>query len=124
MKAIRMLALALLGGVVAWRPPSARSSHPRPVRGQPDPVAALKQSIGEGTKKLAQYEWVETTVIKLKGEEKGRTLNRCYYGADGKVQKIPMDQPAPPPAEPSGGASPGAGGGAVKRRSSRTRRTR
>jgi hypothetical protein len=72
----------------AQQPPTAAA-------GQPDPVAALKQSIGEGTKKIARYEWVETIIIKLKGEEKGRKLNRCYYGADGKVQKIPIDQPAP-----------------------------
>ena len=32
----------------------------------------------------------ETTVISLKGEEKSRKLNRCYYGADGKVQKVAM----------------------------------
>ena len=77
-------------------------------------MAALKQSIGEGTKKLAQYEWVETTVIKLKGEEKARKLNRCYYGADGKVQKIPMDQPAPQAQEQGGGRGGRRGGGAVK----------
>ena len=41
-----------------------------------------------------KYEWVETTTISLKGEEKGKKQNRCYYGADGKVQKISIDQPA------------------------------
>ena len=112
MTPIRMLALTLLGSVVALATPLGAQQPPATGGGQPDPVAALKQSIGEGTKKLAQYEWVETTVIKLKGEEKGRTLKRCYYGADGKVQKIAMDQPAPPPAEPSGGRR--RRGGAVK----------
>jgi hypothetical protein len=57
---------------------------------------------------------VETTIIKLKGEEKGRKMNRCYYGADGKVQKIPMDQPAPQAEEQGGGRGRRRGGGAVE----------
>jgi hypothetical protein len=115
MKAICILGIALLGGV--GMAPSLGAQQPPAAGGaQPDPVAALKQSIGEGTKKLAQYEWVETTIIKLKGEEKGRTLNRCYYGADGKVQKIPMDQPAPQAKEQSGGRGGRRGGGAVKQK--------
>ena len=67
---------------------------------QPNPtpqerVAALKQSMQESQTKLRQYEWTETTIISLKGEEKGRTQKRCYYGADGKLQKVPIGTPAP-----------------------------
>jgi hypothetical protein len=113
MKAIRVLGIALLGGAVGMT--TTLGAQQPPAAGQPDPVAALKQSIGEGTKKLAQYEWVETTIIKLKGEEKGRKLNRCYYGADGKVQKVPMDQPAPQEQEQSGSRR-GRRGGAVKQK--------
>jgi hypothetical protein len=114
MKAICILGIALLGAAVGMATTLGAQQPPAAAAGQPDPVAALKQSIGEGTKKLAQYEWVETTIIKLKGEEKGRKLNRCYYGADGKVQKIPMDQPAPQATEQSGGRRGRRGGGAVK----------
>jgi hypothetical protein len=115
MKAIRIVGGALLAGTVsmamlaAQQPPAASA-------GQPDHVAALKQSLAEGTKKLAQYEWVETTIIKLKGEEKSRKLNRCYYGADGKVQKTPIDQPAPNAQEQGGGRGGRRGGGAIKER--------
>ena len=117
MKAIRILGIALLGGSVGMATTVGARQQPAAGGAPPDPVAALKQSIGEGTKKLAQYEWVETTVIKLKGEEKARKLNRCYYGADGKVQKIPMDQPAAPPAKEQGGGRGGRrGGGAVKQK--------
>jgi hypothetical protein len=114
MKAIRILRIALLGGTVGMATTLGAQQPPTASGAQPDPVAALKQSIGEGTKKLAQYEWVETTIIKLKGEEKGRTLNRCYYGADGKVQKIPMDQSTPQATEQIGGRGRRRGGGAVK----------
>jgi hypothetical protein len=71
--------------------------------GAQDPVAALKQSLQEGQVLIRQYEWVETTVISLKGEEKARKQNRCYYGADGKVQKVALGEPAPPQQAGGGG---------------------
>jgi hypothetical protein len=58
-------------------------------------VVALKASLTASQAILKQYEWVETTVISLKGEEKSRQMDRCYHGADGKVQKVPLTAPAP-----------------------------
>ena len=113
MKAIRILGVALLGGTVGMATTLSAGQQPAAAAGQPDPVAALKQSIGDGTKKLAQYEWVETTVVKLKGEEKTRKQNRCYYGADGKVQKVAIGD-APKSEQGAGGGRPGKRGGAVK----------
>lgn len=72
---------------------------------QPAPderVAALKQSLAQSQAQLRSYEWIETTVVSLKGEEKSRKQNRCYYGADGKVQKIEIAAPA----AQSGGRKP------------------
>jgi hypothetical protein len=79
-----------------------------------DQVAALKGALQQGLARIRQYEWVETTIISLKGEEKARKQNRCYYGADGTVQKVPVgDAPA---AEPAQGGDGGRGrrGGRVK----------
>ena len=77
--------------------------------GAQDQVAALKQSMQQGLAKIRQYEWVETTIISLKGEEKARKQNRCYYGADGKVQKVSLDQaPAPEQAASGRGGRRGA----------------
>jgi hypothetical protein len=70
-------------------------------------VAALKQSMQESQTKLRQYEWIETTIISLKGEEKGRTQKRCYHGADGKLQKVPIGSPAPAQQPPAGGGRRG-----------------
>ena len=58
-------------------------------------IVALKASLAASQAILKQYEWVETTVVSLKGEEKSRQMNRCYHGADGKVQKIPLTTPPP-----------------------------
>jgi hypothetical protein len=77
---------------------------------QADQVAAVKQSLQQGLAKARQYEWIETTVISLKGEEKARTQKRCYYGTDGKVEKVSLDQPAKPAAQSNAGGR----GGRVK----------
>jgi hypothetical protein len=76
-------------------------------------VAALKQNLAEGQKRLRQYEWIETTAISLKGEEKSRKQQRVYYGADGKLTKLPIGEPKAQ-AEPSGGGRGRRGGGRVK----------
>lgn len=59
-------------------------------------VAALKQSVAQDQQNIRQYEWVETTVISLKGEEKSRQQKQCYYGAEGSLQKIPISASPPP----------------------------
>ena len=62
----------------------------------PERVAALKASLAASQLVLRQYEWIETTVVSLKGEEKSRKQERCYYGADGGLQKVPVTAtPAP-----------------------------
>lgn len=62
-------------------------------------VAMLKQWLQASQAQLRSYEWVETTVTSKGGEEKSRKLNTCYYGVDGKLQKVPAAESA---AEDSG----------------------
>ncbi len=78
-----------------------------------DHVAALKKSLQEGMAKIRQYEWIETTTIMLKGEEKSQKQNRCYYAADGKVQKVPLEQ-AQAATQKTQAASGGRRGGRLK----------
>ena len=63
-------------------------------------VAAIKKSLAESQQILRKYEWIEPTAISFKGEEKSRTQNRCYYGADGVLQKVPVSASAPAAAKP------------------------
>src|SRR4249919_198203 len=88
------------------------AQQPAPAGGAPDRVAAFKQSMQEGLARIRTYEWVETTIISLKGEEKARKQNRAYYGADGKVQKVPIG--GAPPAAKDGGGGGRRGGGKLK----------
>jgi hypothetical protein len=62
----------------------------------PQRVAQLKQSMAHDQQAIRQYEWIETTVVSLKGNEKSRQQKRCYYGAEGSLQKVVVD--ASPPA--------------------------
>ena len=90
----------ILSGALVLLVPSALAAQEQAPQ---ERVAALKQSLQQSQAKLRTYEWIETTAVSLKGEEKSRKQNRCYYGADGKVQKVPIVEPAsPPPQQPSG----------------------
>jgi len=89
-KPITFLSFALLlASPLAGQQPAASA-------GGTDHVALIKQSLQKSAVALRQYQWVETTALSVKGEEKSRTQASCYYGADGKVQKTPIGAP---PAE-------------------------
>jgi hypothetical protein len=70
--------------------------------GGTDHVTAIKQSLQASMAALRQYQWVETTTVSIKGDEKSRTQNSCYYGADGEVQKTPIGEPAAEPKKKRG----------------------
>jgi hypothetical protein len=53
-------------------------------------LMALKQAAAQNTQKLHHYQWVETSQITLKGEQKPERVNQCSYGPNGQVQKIPL----------------------------------
>jgi hypothetical protein len=48
--------------------------------------------------KLAKYQWVQSTEVRIKGEVKKEQQQMCRIGPDGKVEKTPI---GPPPAEPN-----------------------
>jgi hypothetical protein len=60
----------------------------------------VKAVAAENKQQLRQYQWIETTQLTLKGDQKPPTQNSCQYGPDGQVQKTPI---GPPPEQPSGG---------------------
>lgn len=73
--------------------------------GMSQKLAGLKQSAADNKARLQHYQWMETQRVVFKGETKKTTENLCSYGADGKVQKIPVAMPD------SGQAQSQAGGG-------------
>ncbi|MGZ6134886.1 MAG: hypothetical protein ACXWK9_10530 [Myxococcaceae bacterium] len=89
------LSLCAIGPAAAQAPPPAAA----PAK---DHGTAIKENLQKSLAALRQYQWVETTVVSMKGEEKSRTQDSCYYGADGKVQKTPIGAPPPPAKEKRG----------------------
>lgn len=63
--------------------------------GAAEHVLALKATMASSQAALRKFEWIETTVVSVSGEEKSHLMDRCYYGADGKVQKVPLTSPSP-----------------------------
>ncbi len=83
--AVAGLALFLSGAITLLA-----QAQPPP---QPTPqqrVAMLKEWMRASQAHLRAYEWIETTVVAKDGEEKSRSQNSCYYGVDGKIQKVPV----------------------------------
>ena len=66
-------------------------------------VQELKEASAANKQALAQYTWVETVTISLKGEQKKQEHFQVRLGPDGKPQKQSLDQPAPQQAADSGG---------------------
>src|SRR3974377_1013231 len=79
-------ALVLLSGIAAF-PQSSELQ---------EKLAAVKQAAAENKQRLQQYQWIETTQLTLKGDQKPPTQNLCQYGPDGQVQKTPI---GPPPQQ-------------------------
>ena len=100
MKLIHVAAVVVIAAGIAASMPAGIAGQGAPTPDQM--VAALKTNLAESQKRLRQYEWVETTAISLKGEEKSRKQSRVYYGADGKLTKLPIGGAAPPQAAPAG----------------------
>lgn len=65
-------------------------------------AAMIKFWLQESQKQIRAYEWIETTVISKSGEEKSRTQKRCYYGLDGKLQKVVLQTESAPEGGPPG----------------------
>ncbi len=70
-------------------------------------LAALKQSAAENKQKLHHYQWVETSQLTLKGEQKPEKVYQCSYGPNGQVQKVPLG--TPPQQSPDNSSRRGGG---------------
>lgn len=59
-------------------------------------VAAFKKAIQQSQAELHNFQWIETTTLRISGAMKLVKQNSCSSGADGKILKIPTNlEPAP-----------------------------
>ncbi|MEN9678232.1 MAG: hypothetical protein RIS76_4128 [Verrucomicrobiota bacterium] len=86
MKPIRLVTLTLLATTLLAHVTQAQQAS------VPERLAALKAALETSKARLKQYEWIETTVVSLKGEEKSRKQERCFYGAEGSLTKVELSE--------------------------------
>jgi hypothetical protein len=51
-------------------------------------IAVIKKNLADSRASMKKYEWIETTTIFLKGEQKSVKQKQCYYAVDGKLTKV------------------------------------
>jgi hypothetical protein len=51
-------------------------------------VAMIKKNLADSKANMKKYEWIETTKIFVKGEQKSARQKQCYYAEDGKLTKV------------------------------------
>jgi len=94
--------LALLGAIATG--PASAQFAPQP---QAEPslqqrTAMLRAWLQASQAQMRAYEWIETTVVSQGGEERSRTVKRCYYGPDGQLQKMLIQQTSEQQSGPPG----------------------
>jgi hypothetical protein len=94
----RITGIYVLAAVLAASSGIAAAQAPQP--SLQERVANLKATFAASQAALRQYEWIETTVVSLNGEQKSSKQQRCYYGADGALQKVLIDASPPPATKP------------------------
>lgn len=65
-------------------------------------LAELKQALAANRASLKKYQWIETTQISIKGENKKTQQQGCHYGPDGKIVKTPIGIAEAPKEAPRG----------------------
>jgi len=51
-------------------------------------IAMIKKNLSDSKVAMQKYEWIETTTVFVKGEQKSVKQKQCYYALDGKLTKV------------------------------------
>jgi hypothetical protein len=51
-------------------------------------IAIIKKNLTDSKEAMKKYEWIETTTVYVKGEQKSVKQKQCYYALDGKLTKV------------------------------------
>lgn len=51
-------------------------------------VTMIKKNLSDSKAAMKKYEWIETTTVFVKGEQKSVKQKQCYYALDGKLTKV------------------------------------
>ena len=51
-------------------------------------LTMIKKNLTDSKAAMQKYEWIETTTVFVKGEQKSVKQKQCYYALDGKLTKV------------------------------------
>jgi hypothetical protein len=51
-------------------------------------ITMIKKNLTDSKAAMSKYEWIETTTVFVKGEQKSVKQKQCYYALDGKLTKV------------------------------------
>ena len=81
-------ACAILFTAWSWTQVQAAATSETPQQRAADLKAWLQAS----REQMRAYQWIETTTVSVDGEQKSMEQQRCYYGEDGTLVKVPVEQ--------------------------------
>jgi flavin-binding protein dodecin len=88
----RFLVIPACLSILATMSPAPQAQAP----GDPSArVAAIKEWIAQSKAALKNYQWIETTVVSVKGEVKSTKVANCYYDVTGTLQKVQTSETGP-----------------------------
>ena len=51
-------------------------------------ITMIKKNLTDSKAAMKKYEWIETTTVFVKGEQKSVKQKQCYYALDGELTKV------------------------------------
>ena len=69
--------------------PATTTTPATPAAAAGEHIAAIKASLAQSAQNLKHCQWVETSVVNFKGENKSTTENTCYYDVNGTLVQVP-----------------------------------
>lgn len=82
-------ACGILFAAICWVPAQAADTASAETPQQR--VADLKAWVQASREQMRAYQWIETTTVSVDGEQKSMVQQRCYYGEEGALVKVPVE---------------------------------
>lgn len=83
---LTVTACALLFALMSWSQAQAAAAAETPQQR----VADLKAWLQASREQMRAYQWIETTTVSVDDEQKSMVQQRCYYGEEGALVKVPL----------------------------------
>jgi len=87
---LTVIACGILFATFSWA--QAQATDTAPSQTPQQRVANLKAWVQASREQMRAFQWIETTTVSVNGEQKSKVVQRCYYGEEGALVKVPLEQ--------------------------------